>query len=94
MQIVASLNRLKPQPPEDPSLEIALLGLLGSGGFLGVGARKGSSSETLRVVVVQALGYVGTARARKALGKLSMVQSAAMVKALAETQKRFSDRSV
>ncbi len=94
MQIVASLNRLKPQPPEDPSLEIALLGLLGSGGFFGVGARKGSSSETLRVVVVQALGYVGTARARKTLGKLSMEQSAAMVKALAETQKRFSDRSV
>lgn len=94
IQIVASLNRLKPQPPAEQSLEIALLGLLGGGGFLGVGARKGSGSETLRVFVVQVLGFVGTSRARKVLQKLPGGQSASMTKALAETQKRLLERSV
>lgn len=94
VQVVASLNRLKPQPPDDPALEVALLGLLGRGGFLGVGGRKGSNSKTLRVAVVQALGFVGTSRARKALAKLTPEQDAAMTKALTATQKRFSNRSV
>jgi len=94
VQIVASLNRLKPQPPDDPDLEIALLGLLGSGGFFGVGRRKGSNSQTLRVAVVQALGFLGTSRSRKALARLPADQDVSMTKAFAETQKRFNERMV
>ncbi len=94
VQIVTSINRLKPQPPRDQTLEVALLGLLGSRGFLGVGGRKASSSQTLRVAVVQALGFVGTSRSKKALTKLPSDQSDVMRKALDEAQKRFVDRSI
>ena len=94
MPIIASINRIKPQPLERPALESALLGLLGTGGFLGVGARKGSSSLTLRIAVVQALGFVGGSRAKKALARLSTEQNAAMTSAIAETLKRLSARSV
>ena len=94
VQIIASINRIKPQPEVAPALESALLGLLGTGGLFGVGARKGSASQTLRVAVVQALGFVGTGRSRKALAKLSTDQDVVMVKAVSETLKRLTGRSV
>jgi len=92
MQIVASINRLKPQSLESPALESALLGLLGTGGLFGVGGRKGSSSQTLRVAVVQALAFCGTGRSRKVLAKLSTVQNAALTNAVTETLKRLAAR--
>ncbi|MBW2690148.1 MAG: hypothetical protein JRC99_09485 [Deltaproteobacteria bacterium] len=94
IQIVASINRLKPQPLENPALESALIDLLGTGGFLGMGGRKGSSSQTLRVAVVQALGFIGTVPSRKALTRLSTEQNTAMTNAIAETLKRLTARSV
>jgi hypothetical protein len=94
VQIVASLNRLKPLPPDDPALETALLGQLGSSGFFGVGGRKGSNSQTLRVAVVQSLGYVGTSRALKAFAKLPTDQDATMTKAVTETQQRIGKHLV
>ena len=94
MQIVASVNRLKPKSLENSTLEPALLGLLGTGGLFGVGGRKGSTSQTLRVAVVQALAFVGTGRSRKALAKLSTDQNAALTNAVAETLKRLKARSV
>ena len=93
VQVVASINRIKPQPQESTALESALLGLLGMGGLFGVGGRKRSSSQTLRVAVVQALGLVGTGRSRKALAKLSTDQNVAMVNAVSETLKRLAARS-
>ncbi len=92
MQIVASTNRLKPQSPESSVLEPALLGLLGTGGLFGVGGRKGSTSQTLRVAVVQALAFVGTGRSRKVLAKLSTDQNAALTNAVAETIRRLTAR--
>jgi hypothetical protein len=92
VQIVASLNRLKPLPADDPALESALLGQLGRTGFFGVGGRKGSHSQTLRVAVVQSLGYIGTSRAQKALARLPTDQDATMTKAVAETQQRIDKR--
>jgi len=94
MQIVASINRLKLQLPETPALESALIGLLGSGGFLGIGGRRGSSSQTLRVAVVQSLGYIGSDRSRKVLARLATEQNAAMANAVAETLKRLKARAV
>jgi HEAT repeat protein len=93
VQIVASINRLKLQPPESPALEIAMIGLLGTGGFLGVGGRKGSASPTLRLAVVQALGFVGTSRSRKALARLSANQGSAMIRAVAEALEKLTVRS-
>ncbi len=93
VQIVASINRLKLQSPESPALEIAMIGLLGTGGFLSVGGRKGSASPTLRLAVVQALGFVGTGRSRKALARLSTNQNAAMNNAVAKALKQLTARS-
>lgn len=94
VQIIASLNRIKPQPQEGPALESALLGMLGSNGLFGIGGRKGIHSQTLRVAVVQALGFVGTGRCRKVLRRLQAEQSGAMASALAETFQRLTERGV
>ncbi len=94
VQIVASLNRIKPQPQKSPALESALLGLLGAGGLFSVGGRKASASQTLRVAVVQSLGFVGTGRSRKALARLSTEKNTVMTNAVAETLKRLTARSV
>lgn len=75
IQIVASINKLKPEPPEKPALELALISLLGAGGLLGIGSRKSSASQTLRIATVQALGFIGTARSRKILTRMSTDQS-------------------
>jgi HEAT repeat protein len=92
VQIVASINRLKPHPSEDLSLESALLDLIGAGGFLGIGGRKGSASSTLRMAAVQALGFVGTGKSRKVLLKLSSEHNPAMASAVAEALKRLTAR--
>ncbi len=94
VQIVASLNRIKPQPLENPALESALIDLLGTGGFLGIGGRKGSASKTLRVSTVQALGFVGTGRSRKVLARLSKVPDVAMSSVITEALKRLTARLV
>ncbi len=93
MQIIASINRLKPQPPESPELESALLNLLGTGGFLGLGGKRGVASLTMRVAVVQALGYVGSARALKVLGKMTAEQNPVLAKALSTAMTRLSATS-
>ncbi len=93
MQIISSINRLKPQPPESPELESALLNLLGTGGFLGLGGKKGVASPTMRVAVVQALGYVGSARTLKMLGKMTADQNPALAKALSTAMTRLAAAS-
>jgi HEAT repeat protein len=70
-----------------------MIGLLGTGGFLGVGGRKGSALPTLRLAVVQALGFVGTDRSRKALARLSTNQNAAMNNAVAKALEQLTARS-
>ncbi len=92
LQIVSSINRLKPAPPDSPELESALLSLVGGSGFLGIGGRKGSQSGNLRLAVIQALGFVGRNRAQKALKKMSGSQSQVTAKALAEALERLSSR--
>lgn len=93
MQIVASINRLKPEASQGAALETALLELLGVGGFLGFGVRKGSSSKALRLAVIQALGYVGNSRAQKGLVKLAADQDATTKPVIDEAVKRIVSRS-
>lgn len=92
MQIVVSINRLKPDPEQGSSLEPTFLAMLGITGFLGFGGRKGSSSKTLKVAVIQALGFVGGSRAQKGLAKLTVDQDAAIKAAAAESIKRITSR--
>lgn len=94
IRIVASINRLKPCILENTALESALIGLLGTNGFLGIGGRKGSSSPTLRLAVVQALGHLGSGRSRKVLARLVRDQNAAMADAVAESLARLAARSL
>jgi hypothetical protein len=93
VQIVASLNRLKADPPEDPALETALINMLGAGGFMGLGGKKASSSKTLRVSVVQALGLIGGNRTQKALSKMSAGQDPAIASAVADALEKLASRS-
>ena len=93
IQIVASINRLKPQPLGTPELETALLGLLGKGGFLGLGGRKSSHSETLRISVAQALGFVGTPRSVKVLKKALSEQQVSLSKVVKESLQRIDARN-
>jgi len=92
MQIVASINRLKPGPPNESALESALLDMLGVGGFLGFGGRKVSVSKALRAAVVEALGYVGGNRVYKALVKLSAGQEKDMTTILNTSLERLAER--
>ena len=65
-----------------------------AGGLFGVGGRKGSTSQTLSVAVVQAFGFVGSGRSRKGLAKLSTDKNAVMTNAATETLKQLTVRPV
>jgi len=93
IQIVASISRARPKRPDDPALESALLALLGTGGFLGIGARKKKASPVLRSAIVQALGFVGGVRSRKALAKLPDRHEPLLAKVIDETLAKLSTGS-
>ena len=92
MQIVTSLNRIKPLPPREASLETALLDMLGIGRLLGFGGRRVISSKALQASTIQALGYIGGNRAYKALGKWPEEQDSATRKAVQEALERLATR--
>lgn len=88
VQIVATLNRLKPSAVATAELEAALLPLVAPLGLLGFG---GSSrlSPTLRLAAVQALGYVGGRRSAKLLKKLAGEGNPGLARAAQEALSRL-----
>jgi HEAT repeat protein len=93
LQVVSTLNKLRPPPFDTPELEDALLELVKPKGFLGMGKGKETAlTGPLREGGVQALGYVGTEKCKKVLEKLLKDDSSAVVKGAREALARISDR--
>lgn len=69
LQVVSTLNKLRPPPFPEADIEDALLEIVRPKKRFGFGGKETSLSGHLREGAIQALGYVGTERSRSILAK-------------------------
>lgn len=71
LQVVSTLNKLKPLPFTEPGVEEALLELARPKRRFGFGGKESALSGHLREGAVQSLGYLGTEKCKSVLEKCS-----------------------